>query len=671
MKHLFIFLLTVSQLTQAQPAFAQQNTSPDSTRVFSLGEVMVLGRRSLDSTNTALSRRIEAFNRLDVGRGLNLLPGVTLSNVGARNETMVYVRGFDLRQVPVFIDGIPVYVPYDGYVDLGRFTTFDLAEINVAKGFSSVTYGPNALGGAINLVSRRPQQRLEFEGRAGLLSGRGHRLNLNLGSNLGKFYIQGSVSQLKQETYPLSAQFAPKPQEDGGDRENAYRNDQKYSLKAGFTPNATDEYTLSYVNQRGTKGTPPYVGSDTRQVARFWQWPYWDKESWYFISRTALTATSHLKVRLFYDRFKNLLSAFDDNTYSAQKKGSSFNSYYNDDTKGGSLEYGNRLADRQNLKTAVHYKQDRHRENNLGEPVRTFIDQTLSVGVEDVYRLTNRLSVVPGVSYNARQSLRAENYESKTKLITPFAGNNSQAFNAQAGLFYNPTTRRQLSLTVARKTRFATIKDRYSYRLGAAIPNPDLKAESALHLEAAYADQMRLGEHGRYASFQSSLFYSRLTDAIQQVNNVQPGVYQFQNTGRAQFYGGDVSVKVPIGTAFQTGAQYSYIHRRNRSNPDLKFTDVPAHKLFVYAQALLLRQSRLGQTTLVGSIEYNSNRYSTSYGTQTGGFMVAYVKASVRLQRYVSVEGGVNNFFDRNYALAEGFPEAGRNFFVNLLFTNL
>ena len=28
----------------------------------------------------------------------------------------------DLRQVPVFMDGIPVYVPYDGYVDLGRIT---------------------------------------------------------------------------------------------------------------------------------------------------------------------------------------------------------------------------------------------------------------------------------------------------------------------------------------------------------------------------------------------------------------------------------------------------------------------------------------------------------------------------------------------------------------------
>ena len=645
----------------AQPAFSQLATSIDSTRIFKLGEVTVLGRRGIDSTNTALSARIEAFNRLDVGRALNLLPGVTLSTVGARNESMVYVRGFDLRQVPVFIDGIPVYVPYDGYVDLGLFTTFDLAEVNVAKGFSSVTYGPNTLGGAINLVSRRPQKKLEFDGRAGLLSGQGHRLNLNIGSNLGKFYLQGSASGLKQQTFPLSADFVPQAQEDGGNRENAYRNDRKYSLKVGFTPNATDEYTLSYINQQGTKGTPPYVGSDSRQVARFWQWPYWNKESLYFISRTAITTNSYLKVRLFYDKFKNLLSAFDNNTYTTQTRGSSFNSYYNDDTQGGSVEYGNRITANHNLKASVHYKRDRHRENNAGEPVRTFIDQTLSVGVEEVWSIGRRLSLVPGLSYNSRQSLRAENYESATKTISSFPGNNSDAVNAQVGLFYNPTLQRQLSLTIAKKTRFATVKDRYSYRMGAAIPNPDLKAESALHLEAAYTDQL-----SRYVSLQASAFYSRLTDAIQQVNNVQPGIYQFQNTGQAQFYGGDVSLKIPVSTAFEAGAQYSYIHRQNLSNPDLKFVDVPDHKLLVYAQAQLLRR-----LSLIGNMEYNSDRYSTSYGTQAASFVVVNAKASVRLQRYISLEGGVNNLFDRNYALAEGFPEPGRNFFINLAISNL
>ncbi len=96
---------------------------------------------------------------------LALAPGVSFVRIGSRNETAVYVRGFDMRQVPLFIDGIPVYTPYDGYADLERFTTFDVAEVRVSKGFASVLYGPNALGGAINVVSRRPAARLEGRGR--------------------------------------------------------------------------------------------------------------------------------------------------------------------------------------------------------------------------------------------------------------------------------------------------------------------------------------------------------------------------------------------------------------------------------------------------------------------------------------------------------------------------
>ncbi|MBK3880534.1 TonB-dependent receptor plug domain-containing protein [Pseudomonas stutzeri] len=58
-------------------------------------------------------------------------PGRSAASRSARNEEMVHVRGFDLRQVPIFVDGIPIYVPYYGYADLSRFTTFDLGWVEV------------------------------------------------------------------------------------------------------------------------------------------------------------------------------------------------------------------------------------------------------------------------------------------------------------------------------------------------------------------------------------------------------------------------------------------------------------------------------------------------------------------------------------------------------------
>nr|WP_229254916.1 TonB-dependent receptor [Dyadobacter sp. CECT 9623] len=65
-----------------------------------------------------------------------------------------------------------------------------------------------------------------------------------------------------------------------------------------------------------------------------------------------------------------------------------------------------------------------------------------------------------------------------------------------------------------------------------------------------------------------------------------------------------------------------------------------------------------------------SDRYSTSYGTEAKAFTLVNAKASVKLYKFLSAEAGLNNIFDVNYSLVEGFPEAGRNFFVNLVFSH-
>ncbi len=151
MKHLSGLILYVSFLCFVLQASAlcKVEYPKDSSKVFYLGEIVVMGTRESTSSpfqqNIIPQSEMENHHRLDASHALDLLSGLSLSNVGGRNESMVYVRGFDLRQVPVFIDGIPEYVPYDGYVDLARFTTFDLSEITIMKGFSSVLYGPNAM----------------------------------------------------------------------------------------------------------------------------------------------------------------------------------------------------------------------------------------------------------------------------------------------------------------------------------------------------------------------------------------------------------------------------------------------------------------------------------------------------------------------------------------------
>ena len=287
-------------------ASAHAEEAEKTVKPFELGRVVVQGQKTTQPAagESAITReQLDALNRETVGEAVAIAPGVALSN-NSRNESLVYVRGFDPRQVPVFLDGIPQYVPYDGYIDFGRFTTFDLGEIRVAKGAASLLYGPNTLGGAINLVSRKPTQPLEGDVRLGVGSGGERKAAANLGMRKGDWYLQAGWSWLDADSFPLPDGFKDykvKPTDTGDDRENAYRNDRKLSIKLGYAPSERNEFAIGYVKQDGEKGNPVYTGRASSGI-RYWRWPWWDKESLYFIGNIGLGQHISLKLRAYEDR---------------------------------------------------------------------------------------------------------------------------------------------------------------------------------------------------------------------------------------------------------------------------------------------------------------------------------------------------------------------------------
>jgi iron complex outermembrane recepter protein len=647
----FFMLISINCFSQSLT-----DTSSFLQKIYKLGEVNIsvtVARSTVDAAE------MQKYNAKDVSSALRTLPSLVISGNGSRNESTVYLRGFDIRSVPVFIDGIPVYVPYDGYVDLARFTTYDISKIDVAKGYSSMTYGANTIGGAINLVGMKPTRRLELRARIGAMSGKGYETNINLGSNLGKMYIQTGFSLLQRQYTQLSANFDTTALETDHHRDNSYQKDIKGSFKFGYTPNATDEYSINYQYSHGSKGNPVYLGTDKNTRVRYWQWPYWDKQSLYYISRTKIGEKADLKVRAYYDQFKNELSSFDNNTYSTQNKPSSFNSFYNDHTLGGNLEFNGDLNYKNHLKASLHAKNDNHSEHNEGEPVRHFADNTFSLGIEDIYKAGSKLSFIPGMSYNLRKSLRAEDYNSSDSTINNYPKNQNDALNSQLATYYKISDALNISFNIAYKSRFATMKDRYSYRNGSAIPNPDLQSETALNLELAstieIADKLK---------FRPELFYSHLYNTIQMVSNVEGDLSQMQNTGESVFKGIDLNFVYRPVTVLNIYATYSYIKRNNISNPDILFTDVPDNKLFASVEYGIAKKM-----FLIMSGEYDSKRINASDGTRVSpGFFVMNFQASYNFKNFITAEAGINNIFDRNYTIQEGYPEAGRNFYAAIYF---
>ena len=632
-----------------------------------LGEVEITARKKSIGTEEINLAEIRQFDAKNAAEALQLIPGLSYSNSGPRNESLVMVRGFDLRQVPVYLDGIPVYVTYDGYVDLGNYLVMDIAKVSVSKGISSILYGPNALGGAINLVTRKPEKKIEFEGNTGLYAEAGRMSGWHseayAGSKSGNIYFQGGYSYINHDSYSLSHSYDSLPDKENRILDNSYRRNLKLNFKAGLTPNSTDEYAFSIMSQNGSKGIPVYAGTDPVQPIRYWRFPQVSNSGINMITRTSLGLAGILKTRFYYEQYYSDLKSYDNPDYSSQLKKSSFTSIYFDNSFGGSAEYHRNTGISNIIKAAVHYKYDHHREHNTVptvEKIRHMIDQSFSIGAEDNLSLSGNILITGGISYNMRNNIRADNYNAGSDSVFPFPANNDAALNAQIGVEYDFAKHQKVWISFARKTRFATMKDRYSYRLGRSLPNPSLKSESAIHADIGYSVSA-----GNFLKAEVSVFTSLLNNTIQPVygiDTLNTSLYQMQNTGKAVFYGIESDIGYSPFASLIAGLQYSWLERKNLSHPELVFTDVPQHRIFGY-----LKWGKPNLFYILFDSGFNSKRYSTSDGLYVAeAFFLSNIKVSVNIIKAIALEASIQNLFDADYSYYEGYPEEGRNFNVTL-----
>lgn len=106
---------------------------------------------------------------------LEAVPGVLVRARGTGEEPQLSIRGsglrnnFHTRGVNVLLDGFP-FQNADGFSDVESFEFLALERVEVWKGVTSLRYGGNALGGALNLVTRTGRSaeplRLRSEGGA-------------------------------------------------------------------------------------------------------------------------------------------------------------------------------------------------------------------------------------------------------------------------------------------------------------------------------------------------------------------------------------------------------------------------------------------------------------------------------------------------------------------------
>jgi len=676
----------------------------DRGQAFKLGatEVTVSTDQSILSPVTDRIERSEILDRnaATVTEAALYIPGLALDYKASRNLTGIMIRGFDTRQVGIYLDGIPIYVPYDGYADMSRFLTSDLSSIEVAKGYSSPLLGPNGLGGAINMVTRQPEKIIEGEGLFGTGSGRKIESAIRLGTRLDKFIIRGGMDWLQTDNFPLSANYTTNTVQPSFQRVNADKKDVRYSGRFGWLPKNEDQYVFTYNKQKAVNDVPTYSGANAaNNSVRYWQYPYWNRDSYYFNSNTGLGKSSSIKFRAFYDKYPYATSVFSDATHNVLNTLTPFDDY----SGGFSSEFTTQRFSHNALSASFFLKDDTHKEHSLtyssnnrvtlNTPWRLDRDRYASIGVQDVLNLAYGVRATVGLSVDHLSGITAQDYDSATKTIIPFACTtvtdtdtttapcllaDKWVYNPLASISYSVHKKGTLFFSFAQKSHFPTLKDRYSYKSGQAIPNPTLEPEYARNYSLGYIHafpannttiQVEVFRSDVYDAIENAIIPAPTTTICKNYDSKGLKCQQSVNVGNELHQGAEFTVRSNPIRRFDLVANYTYLQRSisGPSNMTTVFpTGTPKHKAIATGNWRMPRG-----VLMLATFRYESGAFTVDNANKifpASRFATVDWGMTIPLSHIASLQGGIKNLLDRDYYYQEGYPEAGRNFYTNLRF---
>ena len=112
--------------------------------------------------------RVEVLNREEIEEKMLMTPGdivMMLNEMGGMRvqatspslgAASVRIQGMRGRYTRFLSDGLPLFGEQVGALGLLQIPPMDLGQVEVIKGVASSLYGAGAMGGVVNLISRRP-----------------------------------------------------------------------------------------------------------------------------------------------------------------------------------------------------------------------------------------------------------------------------------------------------------------------------------------------------------------------------------------------------------------------------------------------------------------------------------------------------------------------------------
>jgi iron complex outermembrane receptor protein/outer membrane receptor for ferrienterochelin and colicins len=667
--------------------------------VFGLGEVVVSAERDVKEGPTTITQitaeDMERQNATNLGEALKLIPGILFRQARSINEYYVTIRGFEQENVLILLDGVPINVPYEGLLNLADIPVQNIAEIKVIKGLASTLYGPNAMGGVINIITKTGTAIPKLSATYQVSEYNTHHFQASHGWKIGKFSYFLGGSHRESDGYPLASTFAypanviasmaaspanPANNKnapivpDSGKRENSDYNRDSVNFTGSYDFNADNRLGLSVEYYDSSYGVPP--GPFYREhnkgffyFPRYRRYDDWRRYTFNLIEESKVADTLRLKFRLYYDDYKNVLDTFDNATYTTMSRigPASGRSTYDDFSTGGNLyAFWTGIANNE-LRFGFSFKKDYHTETFVTPTTDALSSNTYSISLEDEYRITKALTTTLGASFDMFNKTLREQASAPGQ----GPGRDVTSFNPQVGVTYEFTPELSSYASVGRKIRFPTMRNLYSTGIVGPKGNPDLKEESSINYEVGtkwkVTDTILL---------ESAFFYNDITDLI----NFDNQTGRFEQYHDAYMTGIETNLSSQLTRTLFGRIGYTFLTARNRSpvtiqndtHAALVYTPSdlpyrPAHKLdfelrqdFSFGTKINLNGSFVSERTYYNHADTSNINDLVAKKETLDSYFLLNIKASQDITKHAEIFMSVENLFNENYQDLFQFAGKGR-----------
>lgn len=601
-----------------------------------------------------------------VADALQDAPSVLLVNDGTPGLKRVSIRGESAYRTLVMVDGQRIT---DQKTKSGApllINPFFIDQVEVVKGPAAVLYGSDAMGGAVNVITKKPSED-KFSTQVGLLyngSDNAFSEYLNLSGTIENFsYALGLVNTDAQDLYI-------------SDREKidntSYRNK---GVNAYLAWQATDDLKFEYKSEyfdvdahtASSTGIPGYA--EFRAHIPKWRRV---KHSLGFELTELNDYVSSLKASVFMQQNDKEFNS------SVTRQGPFVSVLNEEDSYGANLQAQFTLGKYFSLITGYDGERSQLKSNSfvgLGTKNINLHDRDFSQITHGLYvllstKFNERLTLNTAVRYNKVDTEAGSSFINGIKLHG-FADEVNEKAVLSAGLVYKPLANVSWRLNWSQGYRVPNIQEMYLYTFTGELQvgNPSLKPETSDNYEIGFKYE------GDLITSDFTVFYSDADDYIETVerDDLFPGMnipfrtFTYNNIASAKTYGADWSLQLNFDS-FEPYLDISFIKRKyDTGSIETYNTGVPAVKgrtgikyypecnygyltLDFYARFA----SRVKQDNAGGISYFADDKYG---GWTTLNLGAEYLFGDNEEYR---IYGALENILDKNYQTSSLIHEPGR-----------